>query len=248
MRIPGLAALAAALGAAFVIAPRALAGGPGFSGSVRAAFVDYWRSGAADLTPALARLVGSWARFHTVKAAIAAVLLLVLAALGVALAQAFRQAHRSLPRVALASGAAGTGALALGAVAALLANVQGAVAPLAALLPTLTAGRPDPALAAVLGQVEQRLAGGPPRPPALTVMVDDFARFHLVMAGLAAVTAVLLGVGAAALWRRGPGPGRRALAVLTALPVLALVVLAVANASVAADPAPALLSFVRGGW
>src|SRR5687768_3628962 len=86
-----LAALAAALGAAFVVAPATLAAsGPGggfadqrhLTEALRPAFVEYWRSGDRELSPALAGVVDYWLRYHVAKAVIAAVLLTVLVVLG----------------------------------------------------------------------------------------------------------------------------------------------------------------------
>jgi hypothetical protein len=92
-----LGAVAAALIAAFVVAPPALAGGSGggfaderhLTDAVRAAFVGYWRSGSADFPPGLGRIVDYWFHFHVIKAAVSAILLMVLIALGVLLWKAF---------------------------------------------------------------------------------------------------------------------------------------------------------------
>ncbi|MBO4205873.1 hypothetical protein, partial [Micromonospora echinofusca] len=77
------------------------------------------------------------------------------------------------------------------------------------------------------------------------------------MAVIAAVVAVVLLVLSVTWWRRFAGAGssdRRArrvwgfLGCFSALLFLLLTVVAVANTSTAADPAPALLAFFDGGW
>lgn len=92
-----LAVLAVALAAAFVVAPRMLAGigGGGFAGrrslvkALRKSLIGYWNSGDRDLSPDLQRVVDYWLRYHLAKAAIAAILLVVLFALGVLIWKAF---------------------------------------------------------------------------------------------------------------------------------------------------------------
>ncbi|MBG0814588.1 hypothetical protein HS045_10295 [Planomonospora sp. ID82291] len=267
-----LAALAAALVAAFVIAPHTLAAGRaddglsdarGLTGAVREAFAAYWRSGGPDLPAALERVVDYWARYHVAKAVIAASALVVLVALGVLLWKAFLRAGGAGAggRAALAAAGVLTTVLALCSLAAVMANVQGAAAPFSSLLPMLTAGETGGGIAGTLDDVRGRLAdslsAGGPVPPALEVMIDDFSRYHVVLAGAAAVAAaVLIGVSAAS-WRgfaaAGPSGGRTrrvlgASGVLSAAVSLLLIVIGVANTTTAADPAPALLAFFDGGW
>jgi hypothetical protein len=253
-----LAGLAAALVAAFIVAPNLLAGG-GYADSdrlgaaVRGAFVGYWSSDRRDLSPDLQRLVDYWFRYHLAKGAIAALLLVVLAPLGVSLWRAFARGGR--PRFA----AAGTGvtALALLALAAVMANAQGAVAPFASLLPMLVDRPAGGPLAGALGQVRQRLGAHDRTAPAVDVMIRDFALYHEAMVVIAAVVAVALAAASVLLWRRfaATAPAqRRARAVLgafgglTAALGLAVVAVVVANTTVAADPAPALLALFNGGW
>ena len=81
--------------------------------------------------------------------------------------------------------------------------------------------------------------------------------FHAALALVAALVAVVLVAGSVALLRRRaatPRSDRRTRRVLGAAGVvgvlltLGFVVIALANAGTAADPEPALLSFVEGGW
>ncbi|MEV5821945.1 hypothetical protein ABUL04_31075 [Micromonospora harpali] len=267
--IAALGVLAAALVVAFVVAPPALtadrAGGivdrRDLSEALRAAFVAYWRSGDRDLSPDLARVVDYWSRYHLVKAVLAALLLTVLVALGFRLARAFVTTGGlgAGKRAALAAAGVLVAVLAPFSLAMVMANVQGAVAPFASLLPMLTEGVTDADLADTLTQVEQGLAEsggtGGSSSPALDLMIDDFSWYHEAMAGTAAVVAVVLVATSVLAWRRfaatRPARKRQVLAaygLLSALLLLPAVALAVANATTAADPAPALLAFFQGGW
>lgn len=267
-----LVTLAMALVAAFVVAPGALVASRSDGGlleegnvvqAVRAAFVEYWASGDRGFPPGLERVVDYWFRYHVAKAVIAAILLVVLSALGVLLCQAFlRATGLGLGRrVALASAGALVSLQALFSLLVLMANVQGAAAPFASLLPMLTAGPRDAELTVTLDQVRQRLADFPgagyQNPPALEVMVSEFSSYHVALALLAAIVAVAF-VGICVMLSKGfartgssDGRTRRLLGsfgVLSTLFLLVLIVLGVANATTAADPAPALLAFFEGGW
>ncbi|MEV6554509.1 hypothetical protein AB0M22_02225 [Nocardia sp. NPDC051756] len=267
-----LGVLAAVLATAFVLAPRTLAArGPGggfadegaLRDALRVAFVEYWSAGTRDFPPSLARVVDYWFRYHVAKAVIAAVLLIVLVALGVRLWQAFLRAERLGVGRRAALGV--TGGLvtmaALGSIVLVMANIQGAVAPFASLLPMLTSGAADSALSPALEQIRQQLtdslnAGGRTS-PILDLMISDFARYHAAMAVIAAIVAItLLGL-SVVCWRRFAGTGsadrrtRRLFAsfgVLAAVLLLAILVVAVANTGTAANPAPAFAAFFDGGW
>ncbi|GAA3442804.1 hypothetical protein [Planomonospora venezuelensis] len=266
-----LVALTAALATAFVVAPRTLAasGPDGFAderdlgGAFSEAFTAYWASGGRDFPPGLERVVDYWFRYHAAKAVIAATLLIVLVALGVLLWRAFLRAGGlgAGRRAALASAGVLVTMLTLCSLPLVMANVQGAVAPFSSLLPLLAAGEAGGELSGTLDQVKRRLAesldAGGRTPPALEVMIGDFARYHVALAAVAAVVAaVLIGVGVAS-WKRfaGTGPSdRRTRRVLGASGVLAVsssllvIVVGAANTATAADPAPALLAFFEGGW
>ncbi|MFI7543504.1 hypothetical protein [Actinoplanes sp. NPDC049599] len=277
LTIPGrklgsLAAVAVLLAVAFVLAPPTLAGARSSAGigderdlteALRAAFVEYWHSGAPAFSPRLEQVVDYWFRYHVVKAGIAALLLVVLVALGVLLRQAYQRADAigRRGRAALASAGALVTALGLLALVTVMANVQGAVAPFASLLPMLTGNTADAELTGTLDQVRQRIAAAPApggrTPPALAVMIDDFARYHVAMALIAAIVAASLVVLSVAAWRRfsrataadrATRRSRASFGVLTAVTSLILMVIALANTATAADPAPALAAFFAGGW
>ncbi|GAA0966532.1 hypothetical protein GCM10009555_008640 [Acrocarpospora macrocephala] len=267
-----LVALAVALAAAFVIAPRTLAASRSDGGfaderdlieALRAAFVEYWSSGDRDFSHGLERVVDYWFRYHVAKAVIAAILLIVLVALGALLWKAFLRAGGlgTGRRAALASARVLVTMLALFSLVMVMANVQGTVAPFASLLPMLVIGATDEELADTLDQVRQRLAdslsAGDRTPPALEVMISDFSRYHVAMAVVAATLAVVLIGTSVVVWKRFARTGssdrrtKRALGssgVLLALMSLVVIVVAWANATNAADPAPGLLAFFEGGW
>lgn len=266
-----LTALAVALAAAFVVAPRTLAASRsgGFVDerslveALREAFVEYWSSGDRDFSPGLERVVDYWVRYHVAKAVIAAILLMVLVALGVLLWKAFLRAGGlgAGRRAALASAGILVTMLALFSLVMVMANVQGVVAPFASLLPMLAIGATDGELADTLDQVRQRLAdslsAGDRTPPALEVMISDFSRYHVALAVVAAIVTVALIGMSVGLWKRLARTGssdrrtRRVLGsfgVLSALLSLLVIVVVVANTTNAADPAPGLLAFFEGGW
>lgn len=265
-----LVALAVALGAGFVLAPSRLAANGsegGFSeqrglvDALRPAFVAYWRSGDRRFPPDLERVVDYWFRFHVVKGVLAGALLIVLVALGVLLWRAFLRSGGPRGRLALASAAAVTSVLALVSLAAVMANIQGAVAPFSSVTSMLPLGTPGGQLAGAVGEIRQGLAHYPDtsgrNAAALQVMVDDFGRYHAVLAVMASVVAVVLAGLSVTAWRRfaatdrADGRTRRTMGwfgVLSALVALAFIVVAVANTGTAADPAPALLGFYEGGW
>ncbi|MFC8826651.1 hypothetical protein ACFT9I_15060 [Streptomyces sp. NPDC057137] len=271
-------AVAVALVPAFVLVPRAWAARMSDGGftderalgeSLPGPFVDYWNSGDREFPPDLARLVDYWFHYHVAKAVIAALLLIVLVALGSGLWKVFLRAGGlgAGSRAALASAGVLVTTLALFSLAALMANIQGAVAPFSSLLPMLPLDAPEGELAAALDQIKQGLAENPNpnvspnandrTTPALQEMISDFSRYHAVIAVAAAIVgAVLVGV-SVVLWKRFARTGasdrrtRRVLGsfgVLSALLSPAMIVVAVANAITTADSTPALLGFFEGGW
>ncbi|MGW6374516.1 hypothetical protein ACWFRB_00450 [Rhodococcus sp. NPDC055112] len=268
-----LVALAAALVAAFVVAPRTLAAiGPGedfpdqrsLLDAVREAFVAYWSTGDRDFSPGLEGVVDYWVRYHVAKGVIAGLLLVALVALGVLLWKGFAMAGGTgaVRRAALAAAGVLVTTAALFSLAVVMANIQGAVAPFSSLMSMLPVGETDGGLADTLGQVRQQLAdspsaGGDRTAPVLDVMISDFSRYHAAMAVIAAiVAAVLIGL-SVVMWKwrastessaRGTRRMLRPVAVLSAAVSLGVIVVGVANTTTAADPEPALLAFFDGGF
>ena len=261
-----LAAVAAVLAAAFVFAPPMLAATRSSGdisdehhliGAFHEAFVEYWRSGDRTFSPRLAGVVDYWFRYHVAKAAIAALLLIVLVVLGVLLWKAFLRTVGARRRTALASSGALVTMLALFSLTTVMANVQGAVAPFASLLPMLTEDATEAQLAGTLEQVRQRLTDDDHTSPALQMMISDFARYHVAMVVIAAIVAVGFVALSVVLWKRfastgASGRGSRRLpgsfGVLSVLWSLVVIVVALANTTTAADPTPALAAFFNGGW
>lgn len=263
-----LSALASALVAAFVLVPGPVAsiGSTGdladpdrLRAGVREAYAAYWQSGRRSFPSSLDAVVDFWFRYHVTKAVIAACALTVLVLLGVLVWQAFLRADRRWARVGAAIAGVVVTVLGFAALAAAMANVQGAVAPFASLLPMTTDSPADARLAATLDSARQALGedarGGVP--PALDATISDFARYHAALAVIAAVVAVgSIAIGVAFLrtrYARRSADRRtkrlvRSFGVLFLALSLVMIVIAVANTGTAADPKPALLAFFEGGW
>lgn len=209
--------------AAVVLAPELLAtlvvGDYSGVGALRdalpGAFADHWRAGDGAVTGALADAVRYWAAFHVVKAVLAGALLGVLVV-------ALGRVRRGAGRVALL-------ALAALATVVLIANVQGAVAPLSSLLSMVSSGT-----------AELALAGS--GTPAFAALVRDFAIYHLAVVVLAGAATLVM------TWLafRAGRQGRRTAAGAAAVAVVLLGVVTLANVSTVAAPEPALVGFLGG--
>lgn len=257
-----LIAVTAALLAAFFVLPDSLAHRGIDTGNLRASFrsgmVGYWESGSQDFPRQLEAAVAFWFRFHLVKAGVSALLLVATVALGVVLRRQWRRAAVDRPgRVLLVPPALLVTLLGPFALVGLVANVQGATAPFASLLPLLANGGADGELTTILGQIRQQLADYPagPHAPALTAMVSDLALYHAVLAAMAALVTVALAAIAVVQWRRhrvtSDGRSRRAMKLgITASVLLSGVVLVVAfaNTTTATHSAEALAGLFDGGW
>ncbi len=260
------------LGIAFVFAPAYLAGGQygGYGDnarlvqSMRVAFIDYSSSGSATLPDSLETVVEYWARYHVAKAVISALALLVLCSACRRLWASYQgtsyQGRRADGRGRTVAYVVAGLAASLGTISAaalLMANIQGAIAPLSSAVSLLPAQR-DSSLAAAVDAVRHGIAT-PGASPVTDHLVADFARYHVVVAVLSAVFAALLGVLAVRLWR-GHRPGLNgvgalsystrsatATAAATLTVAAAVLVLCVANVSSALEPARALSLFFAGG-
>jgi hypothetical protein len=259
-----VAATAAALVVAFVMAPAALASTAATSdlagedrliATFRSAFVGYWRSGNAGFGSELQRVVDYWFRYHVAKAVLSGALLVVLIALGVLSWQAFLRVGGLRAAALAVSGVLAT-ALAVVSLAAVMANIHGMAAPFGSLLPMLFGSPTVGSLPGTLAQVRQQLADGQ-NSPALGVILDDYVKFHAVMAVEGVIVVIVLVVLTVLLWRgfartdRAERRSRRLLAgygVFVPLLALVLAVIVVANATTAAHPLPGLESFFAGGW
>ena len=224
-RDAALLTVAAVLAVAFFLVPALL--GPDRLDDFPRAFVAYWSSGGPHFTPDLQPLVDHQFRYHLVRVLIALPLLAVLLTLTV-----------RLPRFRLP-----IGTLTLATAVLLIANVQGFVSPFGTLLPILASSTAKPTMASVLTQVRDQIANGPAS-PALTVMLDEYVRWHVVKGALAGLlTAVLIAVSVAA-WRRR----RRWYSVLTAVSAVAALIVVAANVATVANPHPGFLLLLHGSW
>jgi hypothetical protein len=260
-----LAILIVLLAAGFVLAPRALAGADpthehSLSAATSQAFTAYWQSARRSYPPALADLVAYWRRYHLAKAGFAVALTIALCWLAHLLWRSLLRAGRlrlATTTAAVVSGSAVT-ALAFGSVLVVTATIQGALAPFSSLVSLLPVGHGDPALTESAGQIQHDLAGHqalPRTPTTLGEIIDDFQRYHAVLAAQAAILAVVLIALSTLMWRRAPTAGRavpRAKPLLrllaTAFTLLTAIVLVVgaANLSTALNPDPALRLFFGG--
>lgn len=216
------------------------------------AFVEYWTAGPTKPGSALAQLVAYWQGFHVVKAVAAALLLAVLVVLLFDVWCRYVAAARLGRRRAL--GAFGVlGALAsLVALLILVANIQGAVAPLSSVVSFLPTDGSDPAVVATIDEISAELRSGTTT-SVHHALVSDFRLYHAAMVVSAGLTTVLLLAGGITLWRRRSrnenndrGLHATAATVMLAL-ALAFGVVAAANLSTVIDPASALLAFFAGG-
>jgi hypothetical protein len=216
-------------------------------GTVAAGFEQWVRSGRASSEP-LSQAVRYWEVFHVVKTIVAVALVSVVVPLVRQVWGAYARAQSIRRRTATwlvgASGALAVPVLVL----VVMANVQGAVAPLSSVLNFLPMDGP------AVAQVREDLATGRATPP-LATLVDDFRLYHaaLVVAAVAAIVAA--GVTTATLWMRRAriDPSERRLRRVLAsggmiVPVMLLFlgVVLLANVSSVADTRPALAAFFDG--
>jgi hypothetical protein len=217
-------------------------------------FVQLWARGDGRLGE-LSATADFWARFHLVKATLSTVLLVVLGALLANLWRAATEAGRRRRRWGFGALGVATGATAAVSLLVVVANLQGAAAPLSSVLGVLPLADPGAALAPAVEQARQAVGGGVST-PAAELLRADFVRYHAVMAVLGAAVVVALVGGAAALWRRRRTTAwalrsrRRVLVTGSAgllLLAAAFALVTAANVSTALSPSAALLGFLTGG-
>ncbi|MGW0038793.1 hypothetical protein [Gordonia sp. NPDC003376] len=188
---------------------------------------------------ALAEPTRFWRWFHIVKAVLAVGVLTVSVLLVIRCRQG-RGTSESRRAVVIRRLLCSAGvALAGLSLITVIANIQGAVAPLSSVMSFLPQAADDASVRPVIPQVRADLAG-PTRSPATDVLVHDFSSYHGVVAVLAAMTALAL-VAIGVRFRR-----RRATGVLALITATGFAVLAAANLGTALDPAPAFGAFLGG--
>lgn len=251
----GVALVLVPFPAASALSPGGYAGRAALVDAVGAGFVRFWHEGTGSLPADLGAAVDFWTRFHVVKAGLAAALLAVLVQLGSRAWAALHARNGAGQRALAGAAAAVTWPAALVALLVLVANVQGAIAPLTSVLGLLPIGAPGPALAETLSQVRHGVAADASN-PAVRALLTDVATYHVAMAVLAALTVAALLAAAGFVWRTrrrtaaGARQGRAFLvagigAVVAVAGLFAVV--AAANLSTAERPGPALLGFFEGG-
>lgn len=182
---------------------------------------------------ALTAPVQFWRGFHLVKAVLGAALL------GVVVLATMRSGRRKGGLVRRVARLAGAGLAAI-ALVVTLANIQGALAPLASVLSLLPDDPDSTTLRLVVPALRADLEDGATGP--LTVaLLRDFSTYHLVLAVLAGLTALGLAVLGVTSWRRA-----RLVAGFLLAGAVGAAVVAAANVGTALDPAPALDAFLRG--
>lgn len=247
--------LAGLLPIALVVWPEAVAGwvsGTHLSvaalpGVVADGFARWLQSGQAASEP-LSPAVSFWAVFHVVKAIVAGALLVVSVPVGRRIWGAYARVQSRGHRIGLwLVGVLGAPLVPL-LLLIVMANVQGAVAPLSSVLTFLPMDGP------AVQQVRSDLASGRATPP-VTTMITDFRLYHAVLVAVAVAAVLAVLAATVVLWvRRARTPRdqrrlRRVLAaggMLTPVMVLFLGVVLVANLSTVEATAPALALFFDG--
>ena len=174
-----------------------------------------------------------WRGFHLVKAVLGAALL------GVAVLATMGSGRRNGVLVRRVRRLAGAGLAAI-ALVVTLANIQGAMTPLASVLSLLPDDPDSTTLRLVVPALRADLEDGAAGP--LTVaLLRDFSTYHLVLAVLAGMTALGLAALGVTGWRRA-----RLVAGFLVGGAVGAAVVAAANVGTALDPGPALDAFLRG--
>ncbi len=243
------AGLAVALGVMFVVLPPVVAGGTyghavldnsRLVDATGRSLVEFWTAGAGSPPPALQGAADHWATYHALKAATAALLTVVLITLTRRIRRAPRSTRRPL-RIARAAAATSVSGCALMALLLVMANIQGAIAPLSSVLSLLSPEQRTGDLAATTAQIHRQLSSpGSARTPALNTIVDDFARYHAALAAMAAIAAAGLALAARKSWPRSRPAG-----IATAVVAGLMLLLCVANVSNALAPEHGLLAFYQ---
>lgn len=217
-------------------------------------FVQLWATGDGRWGE-LSATADFWARFHVVKATLSTVLLVVLCILLARVWRASTEVVGRGRRWSLALLGLGAGGLAVVSLLAVVANLQGAVAPLSSVLGVLSFADPNGPLVPAVEQARQVVGSGAST-AAAEVLRGDFVRYHAVMAVLGAAVTVGLVAAAVVLWRRRRRTSRVARAwrrVLATgafgllLLASAFAVVTAANVSTALRPSTALLGLLAGG-
>jgi hypothetical protein len=180
-----------------------------------------------------------WRWFHIVKAVLACAALIASSVVVARAWRAGRVASTRGRRFGWAAVAAGGGLVASLAVVLVVANVQGAFAPLSSVLSFLPFSGRSPSLTDAVTALNASIGSSQPTPTAAAI-VRDFATYHAVVAVLMALVTVLAAVMTARVARDRRWGSAAAFVATMAI----LAVLTIANTGTAFAPAPALQSFL----
>lgn len=218
---------------------------------VGAAFSQWWLSAAAPLTPNMDAVVTFWGVFHVTKALVTVALVVALALTGAQVWQAYARASGRASRAWTAVAGIVGAPLAPLMLLILMANIQGAIAPLSSVMGLV----PMDGSVREVAQVREHFSAGTTT-AVLDALVSDFRTYHLVVVVTAIILAVVVVCADIALWvlrsripRENYRLRRVTATVAIVLPGLAPVflLLSAINLSTVLDTAPALGAFFAGG-
>lgn len=243
-----------------LVDPSGIRGQHDLGTAVDRGFTAFWANGG-HLDGTLRAAIRYWSTYHLLKCLFAAMVVASAGAFASVLVVRVRTSGRRL-FAGLWAGAA-VSAVGVGGFFSLLviANIQGPVAPIASLLPTLTMST-DRGSTRLVDEAHRLVTGSRPSefPPPLERMVRDFSRFHLVLAVLATVLAALALGAAITVWRRSSGTAGtagtdrqtrvtlRTIALAVAVGATGVVVIAAANVATAAAPIRGFADALTGGF
>lgn len=239
----------------------ASATGPGFSDlaalqdAVASGLVRTWESGDGRLDARLAEAADFWQRFHFVKAALAAVLLVVLVRLALRASRQRQEETSWAKRFGLGVLGAMSSVMGVLALLVVVANSQGVFAPLSSVLGVVSFTSAEGQLSVAVSGLAQDVKDGSPT-STTALFLDDFVTYHQAMVVLGVVVVGALAAVLVGLLRQrattAPTEGRRHRAVVgRSLGLLTLAaafaVITVANVSTVANPMGAFTGFLAGG-
>jgi len=215
-----------------------------------AAFSQWWSGAAAPLTTDMRAVVSFWGMFHVTKAVVALALLIGLLLTGHQVWRAYAPVNAPAARAAIALVGIAGAPIAAFVLLIVMANIQGALAPLSSVMGLLPMDGSVPEVA----QVREQFAAGTIS-PVLETLIGDFRAYHLALVVIAAVAAVIVMTADVVLWTRWSRMPRQDVrlrrvtatiaAVMPTFAVLLLFIMVV-NLSTVAATAPALAAFFGG--
>lgn len=215
-----------------------------------AAFSQWWSEAAAPLPTDMRAVVSFWGMFHVTKAVVALALLIGLLLTGHQVWRAYARVNAPAARAAIALVGIAGAPIAAFVLLIVMANIQGALAPLSSVMGLLPMDGSVPEVA----QVREQFAAGTIS-PVLETLIGDFRAYHLALVVIAAAAAVIVVAADMVLWIRWSRMPRQDVrlrrvtatiaAVLPTFAVLLLFIMVV-NLSTVADTAPALAAFFGG--